>query len=110
LALVLQHQCEREPRARRRWTVPVGDGFANRLLECLLRAFSFAETDRELEINEPKLPRGTRIDIGAGLEIVRRHAELRSKPAQRLRGRLSRSRLDARDVGVRHTGGGQLSL
>ena len=70
-------------------------GLGQGSFEGRLDTVELSEPDRELEVAEPELPRGCRIEIGAGLEVVRRHAELRSETAQRFHRRLPRARFDA---------------
>ena len=73
------------PRARS----PAATASSSAARSAALDASRLAEPDRELEVREPQLARGGRIEIGARLEIVGGDAELRREAAQRLHRRLA---------------------
>ncbi len=101
---------ERDARPQGARAVACGQGLVDELAQPLLDATGLAEADRQLEVGEPELATLGRIEHGAGLEVLRRHAELGAQAAERLHGRLPGARLDAGDVGVRDAGRGQLAL
>src|SRR3954452_21193913 len=86
------------------------DGFGHGVLDPSLDPFVLAEPDRELEVDESKLARCRRIEIGACLEVVGRDGELRGEPPQRLHRGLAGAGLDPRDVCVRDARGSELTL
>jgi hypothetical protein len=101
---------ERDARPQGARAVAGGEGLVDELAQPLLDALGLAEADGQLEVGEPELATLGRIEHGAGLEVLRRHAELGAEAAERLDGRLPRPRLDAGDIGVRDAGRGQLAL
>ena len=68
--------------------------------QLLLDAVPLAEPDRELQIGEAQLASRGRVEVGPGLEVVRRDTELRREPPEGLHGRLARARFDPRDVRI----------
>src|SRR5581483_3226811 len=110
LTLVLQKEREREAGTRRGGVVAVGDGLGDRLLEGAFEVVGLAQADRELEVGEPELTRGARVDVRAGLEVVGGDVELGGEPPERLDGRLPAPGFDPGDVRVRDAGGSELTL
>jgi len=107
---LLGERRERDPGPQGRGTIAGGNGFVDRRLQRYVDGVPLAEPDRELEVGEAQLTLCFRVEVGATLEVIRRDVELHCEAAECLDGRLACPRFDAGDIGVRDSGGSELTL
>ena len=89
--------------------VGVGLGLGEQLAE-RGRVGVAVDPEAQLLLGEAQLAQLGAVELGAGLEVLGRDAELLREPAQRLHRRRPRARLDPRDVGVGDPGLGEVAL
>ena len=102
---------ERDARARGGEGVPGFDRILQKAVELALGVGGVVrEAQLQLGVGDPQLALLGVPDLGAGLEVVGRNAQLAREHPQRLDGRAPRPAFDPGDVGVRHPRGSELAL